>query len=154
MMMQGAYAAAYEGGLQTTIRLLLSRGLMLEDAEEVAQAAWARGWEARQQLKSEDRVVPWVNSIAMHTMCNNKRRGKKFDALDERRHDRGSAIPLHEKIDADRLLSRCSALDRSLMIHRYSGGFDMEGIARIHGLTCAATRVRIHRAKAALRREA
>jgi DNA-directed RNA polymerase specialized sigma24 family protein len=56
------------------------------------------------------------------------------------------------KIDLDKLLKQCSSLDRSLILHRYTAGLDMEEIARLHGLTCVAARVRLHRAKAALRR--
>jgi DNA-directed RNA polymerase specialized sigma24 family protein len=151
MMTQDAFATAYQTGFQATFRLLLSKGLVTEEAEEFAQAAWARGWEARYQLKDPDRVVPWVNSIALNNMCNEKRRSKRHDELDESRKHQQPPAPVMCKIDADKLLGKCSSLDRSLLLHRYAGGMDMEEIARRHGLSCVATRVRIHRTKLALR---
>lgn len=153
-MEQELYAADYENGLHSTIRLLLSKGLLIEEAEELAQAAWVRGWEAKHQLKQSERVIPWVNSIAMNAMYNQKRRYKRLDQLDDSRADMAPPVPISAKIDAARLLDRCSPLDRSLILHRYAGGYVMEEIAKIHGISAVATRVRIHRAKAALRRYA
>jgi hypothetical protein len=47
MMTQESFAAAYRNGFHTTMRLMLSKGLLIDEAEELAQAAWVRGWEAR-----------------------------------------------------------------------------------------------------------
>ncbi len=49
-----AFAKEYVKGLRQTIRFLLSKGADIDLAEELAQAAWARGWEARKQLKLND----------------------------------------------------------------------------------------------------
>jgi RNA polymerase sigma factor (sigma-70 family) len=153
MINRESYANAYKTGLRSTIRVLLSKGLRMEDAEEFAQRAWARGWEARDQLQIADRLVHWVNSIAVNLIRTEKRRTKRLVEFDGREQNYASdAIPVTEKIDVGNLLKRCSLLDRSLMICRYAGGFSMGEIARMHGLTSIATRVRIHRAKAALRR--
>ncbi len=151
-MTKDDFASAYEAGRHSTVRLLLSKGLMIEEAEELAQSAWARGWEARHQLKEEDRVVQWVNSIAINTMFNEMRRLKRYEPLDDASTRAARPVAVSDKIDAEKLLSQCSGLDRSLMVHRFAGGFDMEEIATMHGLSGVATRVRIHRAKLALRR--
>ena len=58
------YATAFQNGYGATRRFLLSRGAPLEDAEEIAQAAWARGWEYKDQLRDPALVGYWVNSIA------------------------------------------------------------------------------------------
>lgn len=153
MMTQEFFAAAYQKGRQATIRLLMSKGTSIEEAEELAQASWVRGWEARQQLKKADRIVSWVNSIAMNTLFSEKRRSKRFfEELDETSERHAVSVPMVDQIDATKLLGRCSELDRSLLLHRFAGGYEMEDIASIHGMTGVATRVRIHRAKAALRR--
>jgi RNA polymerase sigma factor (sigma-70 family) len=152
MMMQESFATAYQNGFHTTMRLMLSKGLLIDEAEELAQAAWVRGWESRQQLRSHDRVVQWVNAIAISTMYNEKRRSRRYEELDETQTHHVPPAPVAAKIDLDRLLKQCSSLDRSLILHRYMGGFEMEEVARLHGLTCVATRVRLHRVRAALRR--
>src|ERR1700686_3913705 len=63
--MQGnTYAEAFQTGFGATRRFLISRGAPLEEAEEIAQAAWARGWEYREQVRDPGLVRYWVNSIA------------------------------------------------------------------------------------------
>ena len=65
VMMKGTeYAEAFKAGYPATRRFLLSRGAALEEAEEIAQAAWVRGWEFRDQLRDPGLVGFWVNSIA------------------------------------------------------------------------------------------
>src|SRR5882672_6068426 len=63
-MKPNEYAVAFETGYSATRRFLLSRGAAVDDAEEIAQAAWARGWEYREQLRDPSLVGYWVNSIA------------------------------------------------------------------------------------------
>ena len=65
MMTREEYGQAYQRGFDLTVRLLLSRGAPRDRAREVAQAAWARGWERLSQLRNESLVVTWVNTIAL-----------------------------------------------------------------------------------------
>src|SRR5215472_16055694 len=58
------YANAFQSGYGATRRFLISRGAPTDEAEEIAQAAWARGWEYREQLRDPGLVGYWVNSIA------------------------------------------------------------------------------------------
>ncbi len=151
MMREDSFATAYQTGFRATIRLMLSKGLLLDEAEEFAQAAWVRGWECRQQ-KSDDKVVQWVNAIAINTMHMEQRRSRRYEELDEIRIHHAPLPPVAAMIDLDKMLMQCSSLDRSLILHRYTAGLEMEEIARLHGLSCIAARVRLHRARAAIRR--
>jgi DNA-directed RNA polymerase specialized sigma24 family protein len=60
------YGEAYQKGFDLTVRFLLSRGAWRDNASEVAQAAWARGWEHLIQLRNERLVLTWVNTIALN----------------------------------------------------------------------------------------
>lgn len=151
-MTRDTYSEAYQRGFPSTVRFLLAKGVVLDEAEEVAQSAWVRGWEARDQLKDDDCVLPWVNSIAYRTLCNEKHRANRQQELTEVCDHCSGPAACTAKVDADRLMTHCSPLDRSLLLHRYAGGFDMQEIARRHGLSCVGARVRIHRTKLALRR--
>ena len=57
------YGSAYRKRL---CALLVMRGLSCDSAQETAQAAWARGWERRGQLRNSGTVVTWINSIALN----------------------------------------------------------------------------------------
>ena len=70
VMTREQYANAYDSGYATTKRFLVSRGINVETAEEAAQAAWARGWEHRDKLRNPDKVLSWVNTIALNLFRN------------------------------------------------------------------------------------
>jgi DNA-directed RNA polymerase specialized sigma24 family protein len=145
------FTSAYERGFRSTVQLLLAKGLRLTDAEEYAQAAWVKGWEARKQLRDPERVVPWVNTIALHNMHSQSRRDRRFEQLEESANVKVAAPTVLEKIEAQQLLAQCSDLNRSLLVDRYARGMDTAEIALRHGLSSVNTRVRIHRSRQALR---
>jgi RNA polymerase sigma-70 factor (ECF subfamily) len=151
-MTQEFFSNAYQKGVNLTTRLLLAKGLSVEEAEEFAQSAWVRGWEARHQLREPARLMTWVNTIAIHKMYSAKRHGRREEELqDTHFYD---PPPVTAKIDVEKLLHRCSPLDRSLIDKYYSTGLSMDEIGQIHGMTGAGIRVRLHRARTALRRYA
>ncbi len=147
-----AFGIAYEKGFSATIGFLLYRGARREEAEELAQAAWARGWEARAQLKEESRVVPWVNSIAYRNLCNARRRGGKFAELIEACAAAVSGSDrVRERVDCEKLLSKCEGLDQKLMRERYVEEREIAEVAARSGMTEVAVRVRLHRCRVGLK---
>src|SRR5580700_3213821 len=111
-MQRNDYAQAFETGYGATRRFLLARGAPMEDAEEIAQAAWARGWEYREQLRDPGLVSYWVNSIARN--------------LYRARFRSAAPVPLEHiqepsyafdtsSIDLRRMLDACSQRDRALL---------------------------------------
>src|SRR5580658_5633985 len=104
------YAQAFETGFPATRRFLLSRGAAIEEAEEIAQAAWVRGWEFRDQLRDPGLVGFWVNSIARN-LFRAKFRARTMASME------GVEAPYKmnlEQIELRRLLERCSGRDRHL----------------------------------------
>src|SRR3954464_9022931 len=65
-MTRSDYGIAYEQGFMPTMRLLSSKGIPQDLAEEIAQAAWTRGWERIDQLRDQEVVRTWVNAIALN----------------------------------------------------------------------------------------
>src|SRR5271170_2056642 len=61
------YGDAYQRGFKCTVRFLVSRGVLRDNANELAQAAWARGWEQLSQLRDETTVTAWINTIALNS---------------------------------------------------------------------------------------
>jgi RNA polymerase sigma factor (sigma-70 family) len=146
--MQGkSYAEAFENGFGATRRFLVSRGAPLDEAEEIAQAAWARGWEYREQLRDPGLVSYWVNSIARN--------------LFRARFRSAPAVPLEltrepsyafntDAIDLRTMLEGCSDRDR-VLFEQMLEGYSAEEIARSTGITSTGIRVRLLRARQSIR---
>lgn len=142
-----AYAEAFKNGFGGTRRFLISRGAAIEEAEEIAQAAWARGWEYREQLRDPGLVSYWVNSIA-----RNLYRARFRSAI---------PVPLENiqepsyafdtsSIDLRRMLEACSQRDRALLEHTLQG-YTAEELSATAGISSTGIRVRLLRARQSLR---
>ncbi len=142
------YARAFETGFPATLRFLLSRGAAVEEAEEIAQAAWVRGWEYRDQLRDPGLVGFWVNSIARN-LFRARFRAKVMAPME------GVEAPYSmdlDEIELHRLLERCSGRDRQLL-ERSLEGYSAEEIARAEGITSTGIRVRLLRIRQSLRHQ-
>jgi RNA polymerase sigma factor (sigma-70 family) len=120
----------------------------VEEAEEIAQAAWVRGWEYRDQLRDPGLVGYWVNSIARN-LFRAKFRAKLTAPID------GVEAPYWlnlEEIEVHRLLDRCSGDDRQLL-KRSLEGYSAEEIAQDEGITSTGIRVRLLRIRQSLRQQ-
>lgn len=145
-MLRNDYGQAFETGFVVTRRFLLSRGAPLEEAEEIAQAAWARGWEYREQLRDPGLVSYWVNSIARNLF-----RARFRAPIQTEIDDNNAAYTLDlDAIEMLRLLDRCTVRDRELLEQSLEG-YSAEEIARKEGITPTGIRVRLLRARQALR---
>jgi RNA polymerase sigma-70 factor (ECF subfamily) len=147
-MTRSEYGLAYEEGFLPTMRFLAAKGLPEDVAEEIAQAAWTRGWERIDQLRDQDVVKTWVNTIALN-MCRRERYtdSRKEPLLDRAaRSDMGVA-----SIELASLLDSCCPSDRVLLLHQLHGLTTSE-MAREVGATETAVRIRLMRARRSVRR--
>jgi DNA-directed RNA polymerase specialized sigma24 family protein len=145
------YGAAYQGGYKSTVRLLISRGAQEESACDTAQAAWTRGWECIDQLRNREQVNTWVNSIALNLHRRALSRGGREMLLDESTELFASPGMSHTAaIDLSKVLDRCMAEDRALLVRQLHGLTTAE-MAREFGVTETAVRLRLMRAKLAAR---
>lgn len=145
-MQAAEYGAAFTAGYGATRRFLQAHGALIEDAEEIAQAAWARGWEYRDQLRDASLIGFWVNSIARNLLRARFRRPltAPFDTL-----RRSYTLDL-EALELRRLLDCCPRRDR-VLLERSLQGFSAEEIARVVGITSTGIRVRLLRIRQSLR---
>src|SRR5271170_5801151 len=140
------YAEAFETGYGATRRFLLARGAALEEAEEIAQAAWARGWEFREQLRDPGLVSYWVNSIARNLF-----RARFRAPIQTEIEDSNAVYTLDlDSIEVGRLLERCPQRDRALLEQSLEG-YSAEEIALAEGITPTGIRVRMLRIRQTLR---
>lgn len=150
-MTREAYARAYQDGLPLTFRFLLSRGVARDTAEEISQAAWMRGWERLGQLRSDELISTWVNTIALNLYRRAIRQERRLQGLKE---------PLYAKstvnwaaIELRRILRFCRLPDRQLLEAQMVGQ-TAEEIAQDQGVSQTAIRIRLLRARRAARQAA
>lgn len=146
-----AYAHAYQDGLPLTFRFLLSRGIPRDTAEEISQAAWMRGWERLSQLRSDELISTWVNTIALNLYRRAIRQERRLQVLRD---------PMYAKstmnwaaIELARILRICRLPDRQLL-EAQMGGQTAEEIAQAQGVSQTAIRIRLLRARRAARQAA
>lgn len=145
-----AFSEAYAKGFQLTVRFLLSKGAPPDIAEEVSQSAWARGWEARAQLLLKEKLIPWINRIAYHRFCNDRKRASRHSDLAE--HSVAAAgCNTQAQLDANKVLKMCKPRDQKMLVQRYLAGMEMKEIAALQGISEIAVRVRLHRCQCGIR---
>src|SRR6476661_795484 len=146
-MKRTEYSDAFQNGYSATRRFLLSRGAALEEAEEIAQAAWARGWEYRAQLRDPSMVSFWVNSIARNLF---RARFRTPPTIPLEGIDPSYTMSLEEQIEVRRMLERCPARDRALL-EKSLEGYSAEEIAKDEGISSTGIRVRMLRIRQGIR---
>jgi len=142
------YAQAFQAGFGATRRFLISRGAQREEAEEIAQAAWVRGWEYREQLREPGLVGFWVNSIARNLFRARFR--APLEVWMGEHWDPSYSMSL-DWIEVRQMLDRCSRRDRTLF-EQILEGYSAEEISKACGISSTGVRVRLLRARQTLRR--
>jgi|CZKS01.1.fsa_nt_gi DNA-directed RNA polymerase specialized sigma24 family protein len=141
------YGSAYMKGYVLTARLLVTRGLSWDGAQETAQAAWARGWEKRGQLRDANTLMKWINTIALNIYRSSLRREPFLQDIPE------IAAPPEghlAAIDVQLILQTCKKKDRIVLESYYLEDSKPEEIARAQGSTVTAIRLRLLRARRGL----
>jgi RNA polymerase sigma-70 factor (ECF subfamily) len=141
------YGDAYILGFKQTARFLISRGAPPGYAEELSQAAWVRGWERLHQFRGDSEVSSWVNTIALNLFRRELKQVRPVQPLPGTPSDFRMDIAA---IDATRILSFCRPSDRALLEHQLNG-VTVDELARAFGVTSAAIRIRLLRARRAAR---
>lgn len=153
----GSFAVVFQRGYPLTIRFLRSRGANREIAEEIAQAAWARGWELQGQLRCAESLQPWINGIAKNLLRAHQSRAAGTCSFDGSTPLTNAWIPaqrklgLEARLDLQRALNERTRQERALFQQFYDAGYSTEEIARQMGLTPVAVRIRLHRLRLVLR---
>lgn len=139
------YAEAYRRGFNLAVRFWVSRGVSYDDAVESVQAAWAKGWERRDQLRQPASVLPWIISIAGNMQKTLLRQQQK-EVL---RNDPQAATNTSNAaaIDAQRVLQESKPLHRAVLEAHYMHGLTAQEIAEAEGVSEGAIRLRLLRAR-------
>jgi RNA polymerase sigma-70 factor (ECF subfamily) len=144
------FGIAYGDGFSKTVRVLRCRGASLDQAEDVAQAAWLQGWRKLDQLRDETTVVGWVNMIAVNFYRRLGPKEARFQQLLEVELDGRAGID-SDSLDVAKILSVCKPRDRPLFQLQLRGLTTQE-IASVQGVSGIAVRIRLVRARRSVRK--
>lgn len=142
------FESGFHHGYVNTRRFLQSKGADRDMAEEIAQAAWARGWERQEQLRCPELLGSWVNSIAMNLWRSQVNRNRRFGDLPE---DIMIFSKINEEMDAALILKSCQDGESQMLKHYYFDGMSTEEIARRSQCRPVTVRVRLMRLREAVR---
>jgi DNA-directed RNA polymerase specialized sigma24 family protein len=144
------FGDAYQSrGLRGTIRRLRKRGADCDQAENLAQEAWARGWEHLEQLRDKTLLTFWIDSIAINLLSSECRREWRTGQLTND-HEAASGIDL-ASVDLRRALGRCGRRQGVLLELVYFRGHTAAEAARSLGISTDAAYGALARARAAMR---
>jgi DNA-directed RNA polymerase specialized sigma24 family protein len=147
-MTRDEFGAAYQRSFRTTVGFLLARGLAIDTAQEIAQAAWARGWERIAQLRDSRTLVMWLNRVALNLYRTSLRGEPAFQELTPA--EQGPDLNI-AAIDAASILRKCKRHDRRMLRDFYLKGLHLSEIAALNGWLENTARVRLFRARRAAR---
>jgi RNA polymerase sigma-70 factor, ECF subfamily len=145
------YAEAYRRGFNLAVRFWVSRGVSYDDAVESVQAAWAKGWERRDQLRQPASVLPWIISIAGNMRKTLLRQQQKEVLKDEPRATTNNSDAI--AIDAKKVLQESKPLHRAVLEAHYMHGLTAQEIAEAEGVSEGAIRLRLMRARRNLKKK-
>lgn len=131
-----------------TVRFLVSRGAGRDTAEEIAQAAWVKGWERIEQLRDTSMVLTWLNTIALNILRSNCRRQPFLQILFD---VAGAPKTNLAGIDLRRILKTVKLSDRVILQRFYVEGFKVREIAKQEGCTETALKIRLLRVRRTIR---
>jgi RNA polymerase sigma factor (sigma-70 family) len=147
------YRDAYTAGFKTTQGFLQRRGADNDLAEEVAQAAWARGWERLSQLRDSRLVISWVAAIAVHMLCDDQRSRRRLCPLQADDALTSPSTINIAAIDVRRKLQACPGRQRQLLQRVYLDECSRRELEQDFGITRGALNSGLSRARRALRRK-
>jgi DNA-directed RNA polymerase specialized sigma24 family protein len=149
-MTKDRFAQEYEAGRLRTVNFLISKGLTKHVAEEIAQAAWVRGWECRGQLRDLHKTLAWINSIALNMGRNDRRYTARMTGETDVAAD--PPLQLLAVLDVQRKLALCRPRDRNLLKKHYWEECSIAELAEREHCSMGAMRLRLLRARRSLRR--
>ena len=126
-------------------------------AEDAVQSAWVAAWRQIGTVRSPERVRGWLLTVAANEARQLARRRARVRTaeLDPQVADPGRVDPAVgiARLDLARALAAIDPDDRALLAGRYVLGLDAQELGALTGRSASATRTRLSRLIARLRRK-
>lgn len=144
----GALYVAHAGDLR---RFALFLSGDASTADDLVSEAFARAWTVRERVEMPT-VRGYLFAIVRNLFLKQLRRRRREVSLDERLADAGPAPDerMGDRRDLDMVLAalaRLPEIDRAAVLMRADEGVSYEEIAAALGISIAAAKVKVHRAR-------
>jgi RNA polymerase sigma factor (sigma-70 family) len=126
------------------------------DAEDLTSETFVRAWTAADNLRVQT-VKAYLFTITRHLYLQSRKRAERHTDISPELEDRSPSpqqvAEAHNELDAVMgVLRTLPELDHSVLIMRAQDGLSYEEIARTSGISVAAAKVKVHRARLKLAR--
>jgi RNA polymerase sigma-70 factor (ECF subfamily) len=145
------YAWLYERYAQDVYRFALYLSGSPEKAEDIASETFVRVWTSRDEIRAAS-VKAYLFTIARHLHADGRRRQARHVELPELLRDPAPGPEARaegrQELDAVlRALQELPEVDRAALLMRAQDAIPYEEIAAALGLSLAAAKVKVHRAR-------
>ena len=139
---------------------VLRRSRSAEDAADILAETYLIAWQKLEKVPKDERARLWLFGVARNLLMKGASRNRSGSALVERlANELRSADPVHLPVDEERrdalraVLAALSVRDREILTMTAWEGLTPKQIAKVMGTSANVVRVRLHRARARLKRE-
>jgi RNA polymerase sigma-70 factor (ECF subfamily) len=139
---------------------ILRRSRNAEDAADVLAETYLIAWQKLGKVPQDDRARLWLFGVARNLLMKGVSRRHSGNALVERlanelRGAEPARLPLEDerRDDLRTVLAKLPVRDREILTMTAWEGLTPKQIARVMGTSANIVRVRLHRARARLKRE-
>jgi len=139
---------------------ILRRSRNAEDAADVLAETYLIAWQKLDRAPKGDRARLWLFGVARNLLMKGASRRHSANALAERlANELRSADPVHLPVDEERrealraVLAALPVRDREILTMTAWEGLTPKQIAKVMGTSANVVRVRLHRARARLKRQ-
>ena len=139
---------------------ILRRSRNAEDAADVLAETYLIAWQKLEKVPNGDRARLWLFGVARNLLMKGASRRQSGTALVERlANELRSAEPVHSPVEDERraalraVLAALSVRDREILTMTAWEGLTPKQIAAVMGTSANVVRVRLHRARARLKRQ-
>jgi len=145
----------YEKTFQTAFFIAKNK----EIAEDATQEAFLKAYNKIKGLHDPNKIGPWLAVIAMNCARDLLKKRKLFQQFDDietiiptKTNDSNEFSKLDLKVDTQRILSIMTIEHKQVLVLRYYYDLPVKDIAKYLGISVAAVRSRLHRAKAKVKK--
>ncbi|WBB78257.1 RNA polymerase sigma factor [Micromonospora sp. WMMD882] len=152
------FRRVYAANFEPLLAYALRRVQQPEDAADVVADTFLVAWRRSRDVPPEAEARLWLYGVARRVLANHHRAGARRERLGDRLRQRlrggagvdpGSEVP--ERLTVRAALARLGELDREVLMLTFWEGLEPREAAVVLGVSAAAVRTRLSRARARLR---